>query len=90
MEKKLFSLLGGLMMLMTLFLSSSCVKITEPVRSDFKIERPSQTLYGSSTQIRFNSKKTSDSAALARRVSERCEKDMIRWADYSSLDAIIK
>ena len=80
-------LLCALMLIVSM---CSCVKITEPVHSDFRLEYTSQNLCGKPTQIRFNSKKTSDSAALARRVSERCEKDMIRWADYSSLDAIIK
>ena len=85
MENKLFSLLRGLM-LVALLVLSSCVKIAEPVHSEFKLERSSQTLYGKSTQIRFNSTKTSEAAALARKVSDRCEKDMMHWADYSALD----
>ena len=86
MENKQFSLLGVLMAV-TLLLLSSCVKIAEPIHSDFKLERSSQTLYGNAIQIRFNSGKTSETASFERKMSEKCEKDMMHWADYSSLDS---
>ena len=85
MENKLFLLSGSLLLAASL-LFSSCERIAEPVHSDFKIERLSQTLYGNAIHIRFNSNKTSEATSLARRMSDKCEKDMMRWADYSSFD----
>lgn len=79
------SLLSILLLVSLLFLSS-CVKIDEPVHSDFKLERTSQGLYSNTVQIRFNTKKNTDASTRAKVISDRCEKDMMRWADYSALD----
>ncbi len=85
MKKMLNRLLCALVLVVS-FLMSSCTGISEPVQSDFRLERSSQNLYGSPAQIRFNSNKSTDAALLAKAVSDRCEKDMMRWADYSALD----
>lgn len=82
--KKMFSRLSCALLFIVFV--SSCVKISEPVRSDFRLERASQNLCGKPAQIRFNTKKMSDANDLAKTVSDRCEKDMMRWADYSALD----
>ena len=89
MENRLFPL-SGVLLLMALLLLCSCVKIAEPVHSEFKLERSPQTLYGKTAQIRFNSQKSSEAAVIARVVSDRCEKGMMRWADYSSLDTTVE
>ena len=73
------------MLVCVLFLSS-CVKMAEPVHSDFRLDRPSQGLYGNPVQIRFNSKKVTDVCMREKAVSDRCEKEMMHWADYSALD----
>ena len=83
MKKMLNRLLCALMLIVAM---SSCVKITEPVHSDFRLEYTSQNLCGKPTQIRFNTKKISDASTRAKAISDRCEKDMMRWADYSALD----
>ena len=78
--------LSGAFLLLALLFLSSCVRMPETITTDFRLERSSQTLYGNASQLRFNTKKAVDSAALSRMVSERYEKDMMRWADYSSLE----
>ena len=76
----------SILLLVCLLFLSSCVKMAEPVHSDFRLERQSQNLYGNPVQIRFNSKKVSDAGTRAKAVSDRCENGMMRWADYSALD----
>lgn len=82
MEKMLRCLLCGLV----LVTMCSCEKISEAAHSDFRLEYTSQNLCGKPTQIRFNVKKESDTSARAKALSDRYEKDMMRWADYSALD----
>lgn len=86
MKKMLNRLLCALVLVASVSVSS-CEKISEPAHSDFRLGRTSQNLCGKPAQIRFNAKKVSDANDLAKTVSDRCEKDMMRWADYSSLDA---
>ena len=83
MKKMMNLLLCALVLIVSM---SSCVKITEPVHSDFRLEYTSQNLCGKPTQIRFNTKKVSEAGTRAKAISDRCEKDMMRWADYSALD----
>ena len=85
MKKMLNRLLCALVLIASVSVSS-CVKISEPVQSDFRLERTSQSLCGKPVQIRFNTKKASDASYRAKAMSDRCEKDMMRWADYSALD----
>lgn len=85
MKTKLFCLRGCILLAVLLILGS-CTGMAEPVRSEFKLERSSQTLYGSTVQIRFNSNKKAEGSTLAQAVSDRYERDMMRWADYSALD----
>ena len=84
--KNMWSRLLSILLLVCLLVLSSCIKITEPVHSDFKLERTSQGLYGNSVQIRFNSSKMTEASILAKAMSDKCEKDMTYWADYSALD----
>lgn len=84
--KNMWSSLPSILLLVCLLVLSSCARIAEPVHSDFKLERPSQGLYGNPVQIRFNSQKITDAGTRAKAVSDRCENGMMRWADYSSLD----
>ena len=85
MKKMLNRLLCALLLIVPVSMSS-CVKISEPVRSDFRLEYTSQNLCGKPTQIRFNTKKVSEAGTRAKAISDRSEKDMMRWADYSALD----
>ena len=85
MEKMLRRLLCALV-LVTSVSVCSCEKISEPTRSDFRLDHTSQNLCGKPAQIRFNTKKISDTSARAKVISDRYEKDMMRWADYSALN----
>ena len=85
MKKMLNRLLCALVLIASVSVSS-CVKISEPVHSDFRLVQTSQNLCGKPVQIRFNTKKMSDASFRAKAISDRCEKDMMRWADYSALD----
>ena len=76
----------SILLLVCILFLSSCVRIAEPVHSDFRLERPSQGLYCNPVPIRFNSKKATEVDIRAKAVSDRCEKEMMHWADYSALD----
>jgi hypothetical protein len=86
MKKMLNRLLCALALVVSVSVSS-CAKISEPVHSDFRLDHTSQSICGKPVQIRFNSKKVSDASSQAKAVSDKYEKDMMRWADYSALDA---
>ena len=88
MKKMLNRLLCALALVVSVSMSS-CEKISEPVHTDFRLERVTQNLCGRPVQIRFNSKKSSDIGSQAKAVSDKYDKDMMRWADYSALDATL-
>jgi hypothetical protein len=84
--KKMLNRLLCALVLITPVSVCSCEKISEPAHSDFRLDRTSCNLCGKPAQIRFNTKKTSDASSRAKVISNRYEKDMMRWADYSALD----
>ena len=86
MKKMLNRLLCALALVVSVSMIS-CEKISEPVHSDFKLERSTNNLCGKPVQIRFNSKKSSDTGSQAKLISDKYEKDVMRWADYSALEA---
>lgn len=85
MKKMLNRLLCALVLVVSVSVCS-CEKISEPPHSDFRLDHTSHNLCGKPAQIRFNTKKTSDASIRAKALSDRYEKDMMRWADYSALD----
>lgn len=65
------------LLLIALVMMTSCTKANDACSGEFSLERRTETLYGKTSQIRFNTK--SDTMSMADKVSDRYKNKIMYW-----------